>query len=190
MRPAHARPLGCTLVLCLALLILASTPGAAQEIGPFELSGGYTFLSSSEIVDGHAAGWVVGGAWNAASWLALGVDLSRNTQQQDVGLLQVDARFLSFHAGPRFFIPIGRIRSFAHLLVGRTDVDLQLQSALPPTSVGDAFEQDFSWQIGGGVDIAVDQGFALRLAFDHRRVEASAPFTQQRILTAVVYAFP
>ena len=164
--------------------------GTAQENGSLEISGGYAFLGSSEIVDGHSAGWVVGGAWNPTSWVGLGVELGRSGQQQDVGLLEVGARFGSFHAGPRLFIPVGRLRPFAQILVGRTEVDLRVRSTFAPLSVGDAFERRFSWQLGGGVDVAVDRGFTLRLGFDHRRVSAADPFAQQRVLTAVVYRFP
>ena len=179
-------------VACVFLSLLLLTPlgSRAQEVGSFEVSGGYTFLGSSEIVDGHAAGWVVGGGWNAAQWLALAVDLGRNTQQQDVGLLKVDASFVSVSAGPRFVIPLGKVRPFGQVLVGSTDVELHVRSELPPTSVGNAFERSLSWQVGGGVDVAVERGFALRLVFDYRRVSTSDPFTQKRVLTAVVYSFP
>lgn len=176
--------------VCLGVILVLPAHGAAEETGLFEISGGYTALGSSEIVDGYAAGWVVGGAWNAARWLAFGVDVGRNSQQQDVGLLDVNARFVSVHAGPRFFLPLGRVRPFAHILIGRTDIDLHVRSAFPPESVGNAFEQSFSWQLGGGVDLSVAARFALRVAFEHHRVSASDPLTQHRILTAVVYTFP
>lgn len=162
----------------------------AQETGAFAVAGGYAFLGSSEIVDGYAAGWLVEGAWNATSWFAAAVELSRNTQQQDVGLLLVDARFLALHAGPRVAVPLGRVRPFGQLLFGQTGVDLRVRSTLPPGSTGDADDRRFSWQVGGGVDVSLDGPFRIRLAFDHRRVSTSDPLTQRRVSTTVVYSFP
>ena len=174
----------------LSLLLLAPLGSRAQEVGSFEVSGGYTLFG--QLGDRRRArGWLGrGGGWNAAQWLALAVDLGRNTQQQDVGLLKVDASFVSVSAGPRFVIPLGKVRPFGQVLVGSTDVELHVRSELPPTSVGNAFERSLSWQVGGGVDVAVERGFALRLVFDYRRVSTSDPFTQKRVLTAVVYSFP
>lgn len=170
-------------------LVLTAATAEAQEIGAAEVSGGYAFLGSSEIVDGHTAGWLVGSAWNLAPWLAAAVELNRHSQEQDVGLLLLDARVLSLQAGPRVTMPLGRLRPFAQLLLGRTAVDLELQTVLPPGASGRFDEDRFSWQLGGGVDVAMDRQFWIRIAFDYRRIATTERLSQYRVSTALVYTF-
>ena len=55
-------------VLIVILLALSSISAQAQEFSPVEISGGYSFLGNSEVVDGYGAGWVVAGAWNVTQW--------------------------------------------------------------------------------------------------------------------------
>lgn len=178
------------LAICAALPAAAPAAGLAQEPGRFEIAGGWSFAGSSAIVDGYGAGWALGGAWNATPWLALGVETSRNAQRQDVGWLQVDAGFASVLAGPRFAARLARLRPFAQVLAGRTTVDLQVASDVPVPGAGDLSDSSTALQLGGGVDVPVEGGISFRIAFDFRRVFAPRPFTQRRVLTAVVYSFP
>jgi long-subunit fatty acid transport protein len=70
------------LVLLVTSTVILPTQTAAQEIKRLEMSGGYTFLDSSEIVDSFGIGWLAGGAWNTTEWLALGIELNSSAQQQ------------------------------------------------------------------------------------------------------------
>ena len=178
------------LALCAALPAVAPAAGLAQEPGRFEIAGGYSFAGSSALVDGYGAGWALGGAWNVTPWLALGGEMSRDTQRQDVGWLQVDAGFASVLAGPRFAARLARLRPFARVLAGRTTVDLQVASDVPVPGAGGVSDSSTALQLGGGVDVPLDGGVAVRIALDFQRVFAPRPFTRRRVLTAVVYAFP
>ena len=178
------------LALCAALPAAAPAAGLAQEPGRFEIAGGYSFAGSSALVDGYGAGWALGGAWNAAPWLALDVEVGGNAQRQDVGWLQVDAGFASALAGPRFAARFARLRPFARVLAGRATVDLQVASDVPVPGAGGVSDSSPALQLGGGVDVPVEGGVAVRIALDFQRVFAPRPFTRRRVLTAVVYAFP
>lgn len=178
------------LALCAALTAAAPAAGLAQEPGRFEIAGGYSFAGSSALVDGYGAGWALGAAWNATPWLALGGEMSRDAQRQDVGWLQVDAGFASVLAGPRFAARLARLRPFARVLAGRTTVDLQVASDVPVPGAGGVSDSSTALQLGGGVDVPLDGGVAVRIALDFQRVFAPRPFTRRRVLTAVVYAFP
>lgn len=178
------------LALCAALTAAAPAAGLAQEPGRFEIAGGYSFAGGSALVDGYGAGWALGGAWNATPWLALGGEMSRDARRQDVGWLQVDAGFASVLAGPRFAARLARLRPFARVLAGRTTVDLQVASEVPVPGGGGVSDSSPALQLGGGVDVPLDGGVAVRIALDFQRVFAPRPFTRRRVLTAVVYAFP
>ena len=180
-RPLH--------VAALLGFLLVARPGAglAQEVTAFEIAGGYTFLGSSAIVDGYGAGWVVGGGWNVTNWLALNLELGGTTHEQALGLLEIDAGFLTLLAGPRVSWSAGRLRPFAQLLAGSAHVDLKLASDFPFPSTGDFDDSHPALQGGGGVDVPIDRSFLIRIAFDYRRVFATEPFSQRRVLTALVY---
>jgi hypothetical protein len=176
------------------LIVILLTPSAisaqTQDISPVEISGGYSFLGNSEVVDGYGAGWVVAAAWNATRWFGATLEVSGNSQQQDVGLLDVNAGFLSVLGGPRISIPVGRLRPFTHFLVGSTRVDLAVTSMFPVPSTGKIDDVHSALQIGGGADVPIGRGFLVRVAFDYRRVFATQSGNQHRVLTGLVYNLP
>ena len=183
---AYAVPVAALLAIALGMPARA----AAQEVAPLEVAGGYTFLDSSEIVDAFGAGWVVGGAWNATRWLALAIEVNDTGQQQSEGFLHVDASFFTILAGPRAAASVGRLRPFVQVLAGRSRLGIVASSDLPLPSTGHSVEVHPALQIGGGVDIPVDGGFSVRVAFDYRRVFGPENINQRRFLTGLVYGFP
>ena len=178
------------IVLIVILLPISSVSAQAQENSALEISGGYSFLGNSEVVDGYGAGWVVAGAWNVTQWFVATVEVSGNSQQQDVGLLDVNAGFLSVLGGPRISIPVGRLRPFTHFLFGSTRVDLAVTSMFPVPSTGKVDDVHSALQIGGGADVPIGWGFLVRVAFDYRRVFATQSINQHRVLTGLVYNLP
>ena len=174
----------------LALALTMPARAAAQEVPPLEVAGGYTFLDSSEIVDAFGAGWLVGGAWNATRWLALAIEVNDSGQQQSEGFLHVEASFFTILAGPRAAASVGRLRPFVQLLAGRSRIEVVASSDFPFPSTGDAVDIHPALQLGGGVDIPVDGGFSVRIAFDYRRIFGPNDVSQRRVLTGLVYGFP
>ena len=177
-------------VLIVILLPINSVAIQAQETAALEISGGYSFLGNSEVVAGDGAGWVVAGAWNAMPWLGATVEVSGNSQQQDVGLLDVDSGFLSVLGGPKMSISVGRLRPFVHFLVGSTRIDLAVTSTFPILATGKVDDVHSALQIGGGADVPISGGFLVRVAFDYRRVFATQSVNQHRVLTGLVYNLP
>lgn len=66
-------------------------------------------------------------------------------------------RLLSFHAGPRLKARISKIEPFGHVLFGVTNVNLS-SPGVPSVS-----DNSFSIKLGGGLDVALMQHFAVRL---------------------------
>jgi hypothetical protein len=177
------------LVLLVTSTVILPTQTAAQEIKRLEMSGGYTFLDSSEIVDSFGIGWLAGGAWNTTEWLALGIELNSSAQQQSEGFLNIEASFFSLLAGPRVSMSIGQLRPFVLFLAGKTRVDILASSNFPFPETGNFTETSPVIQIGGGIDIPIDEMFSVRIALDYRRIFASTAINQRRLLTSLVYSF-
>ena len=176
--------------MLLTITLTMPARASAQEVALLEVAGGYTFLDSSEIVDAFGAGWLAGGAWNATRWLALAVEVNDSGQQQSEGFLHVETSFFSILAGPRVAASGGRLRPFVQVLAGRSRIEIVAASDFPFPSTGESGETHPALQIGGGVDIPVDGGFSVRVAFDYRRVFAPVEVNQRRFLTGLVYGFP
>lgn len=174
------------------MILLFISPLAAQtdDHTNFEIAGAYTFLHSSEIVDGYGIGWVGSGTWNATNWLGVTFEVEGSTQQQDIGLLDVDANFLTLMAGAKFSRNWWKLRPFLQILGGTSTVDLQIASDFEILSSADLNETRPAIQFGGGFDVPLDSDFLIRLSFDYRRVFRLKPLKQRRILTALVYRLP
>ncbi len=174
------------------MILLFVSPLAAQTDDPanLEVSGAYTFLHNSEIVDGYGIGWVGNGTWNATQWLGITFEVEGTKQQQDIGLLDVDANFLSLLAGAKFSRDWWKLRPFIQFLGGTTTVDLQISSDFEILSSADLNDTQPAIQFGGGFDVPLDSSFLVRLSFDYRYVFRLKPLKQRRILTALVYRLP
>ena len=100
---------------------------------------------------GWQGGWTVGGALNLIPWLAVEVELGKNSTTQQVGFLDIRSEFLALLAGPRFARSLGRVRPFGWILVGAIRVDLLLTTDLPIVSNRDVRTnsmQRFNWVAG------------------------------------------
>jgi len=175
-----------------AVILLFASPLVAQTNDPkkFEVSGAYTFVHNSEIVDGYGIGWVGSGTWNATKWLGITFEVEGSKHPQDIGLLDVDANFLSLLAGTKFSKDWWKLRPFIQVLGGITTVDLQISSDFEILSSADLNDTRPAIQLGGGVDVPLDSNFLVRLSFDYRHVFRLKPLKQRRILTALVYRLP
>ena len=174
------------------MILLFISPLAAQtdDSTNFEVSGAYIFLHNSEIVDGYGIGWVGSGTWNATKWLGVAFEVEGSTQQQDIGLLDVDANFLSLLSGAKISKDWWKLRPFIKFLGGITTVDLQISSDFEILSSADLNDTRPAIQFGGGVDVPLDSNFLVRLSFDYRHVFRLKPLKQRRVLTALVYRLP
>jgi len=152
------------LSLVALFLLFCGTFAAAQKA---ELGAGWNYLHVDSdflpVQNGIPGGFFVDGTYYFAKVIGLTGDFQYNkkTFSADavIGLLGGEqSRTFSFHGGPRVKARMGKIEPFAHALFGVTNVK---DTAVDGTSVSD---NAFSIKLGGGLDVAVAQHFAIRLA--------------------------
>jgi len=145
---------------------MAQTPRA-------EVFAGYAFLHDTDRSEDFAAGWVASAAGNVNSWIGVAVEVGGSYRtcedcqrgpfvSQRFRGTDLDIRVYTFLAGPRVAArTLPAVTPFAQLLVGGSHVagGIEWDGAL---------NTGFTWQPGGGVDVAVTPRTALRLGADYR----------------------
>tara|TARA_B100001765_G_scaffold170224_1_gene113128 strand:- start:297 stop:764 length:468 start_codon:yes stop_codon:yes gene_type:complete len=146
--------------------------------------GGVAAIDSSTLVGGIGPGWIIGGGWHATPWLAVGFELDRTTQTDEIFGLGVNASILGTMATARMSVPFGPVRPLFQVLAGQTQVSLRVHSQAPVPSFGSSVERHGAFQVGGGIEVPVHGRFAVRVTIDRRRVFGPIPFWQNRLTTA------
>jgi opacity protein-like surface antigen len=157
-------------------LLFCGTFAVAQKA---ELGAGWNYLH----VDSDAlpsqnnipGGFFIDGTYYFAKAIGLTGDFQYNkkTFSDDAFFFAGDQiRFISFHGGPRVKAHMGKVEPFAHVLFGFTN------GQFTPVGGASASENDFSIKLGGGLDVAVAQHFAIRLGeFNYYLTKFPASFT-------------
>lgn len=128
--------------LLVAILGLVSFSAAAQDYPKVEIFGGYQFTHLKP--SGSANGWDASITANFTKWLGGTADFS--------GAYKPEATLHTFMFGPVFALRKSeKVTPFAHVLLG-TDYQTDRQSS-----------SGFSMAMGGGLDVKVNQEFAVRL---------------------------
>ncbi len=173
--------------ILLPLIFLASVlPVLAQNrsAGRLEIVGGVAAIDSSALVGGIGPGWIFGGGWHATPWLAVGFELDRTTQSDDISGLSVNANVLGTMASATMSVPVWRVRPLIQVLAGQTQINLQVHSHAPVDSFGSSVERHGALQVGGGVEVPIHNRFAVRVTVGGRRIFGPTPFWQNRVTTA------
>ena len=172
-------------ILVPLIFLVSVLPALAQNqsLGRVEIVGGVAAIDSSALVGGVGPGWIIGGGWHATPWLALGFELDRTTQSDEISGLGVNASVLGTMATARMSVPFGPVRPLFQVLAGQTQVSLQVNSQAPVPSFGSSFERHGALQIGVGIEVPTPGRFAVRVTVDRRRVFGPAPFWQNRMTT-------
>jgi len=161
------------LSLIALFMLLCGTFAVAQKA---ELGAGWDYLHidcngcSDASVPG---GFFVDGTyyWSHSIGLTGDFEYHKKDISDLTGVPSSDARFLSFHGGPRVKAHMGKFEPFAHALFGITNFNL---SAPGFNSVS---TNNFSLKLGGGVDYAFSPHLAVRLAeFNYYRTTIPANF--------------
>ena len=147
--------------LVAVFLLLCGTFAMAQKA---ELGAGWNYLhfdngGAPGVDSSFPAGFFVDGTYYFAKIIGLAGDFEYNKHTfpaGELGDVSVDASALSFHAGPRVKVRMGKIEPFAHALFGFT----RASGSGGGTSISDTV---FSTKLGGGVDVGVAPHFAVRL---------------------------
>jgi hypothetical protein len=161
-------------------------PALAQNrsTGRIEVVGGVAAIDSSALVGGVGPGWLIGGGWHATPWLAVGFELDRTAQSDNIFGLGVNASVLGTMATARISVPIGPVRPLFQVLAGQTQVSLRVHSQAPVPSFGSSVERHRAFQVGGGIEVPIHGRFAVRVTVDRRRVFGPTPSWQNRVTTA------
>ncbi|HEV3420365.1 MAG TPA: hypothetical protein VG075_08670 [Candidatus Acidoferrum sp.] len=129
-------------VLLALVLGLVSFSAAAQDYPKVELFGGYEFTHLERNV--NANGWNTSITGNWTSWLGGKADFS--------GVYKSGENLYTFMFGPVFALRKARtVTPFANLLVGSYYLSDGRSTS------------DFTMALGGGLDVRVNQQFALRI---------------------------
>lgn len=183
------RLIACVGIVSMVALGVAALDALAQDLPPLEIVGGVTFLSNSDVVDLATAGWLAGGGWNLTDHVGLELQVSGFTRSQTVTFLEVDARFLTFVAGPKMAWQAGPLDLFGRSLVGTTAIDLNVTSDFLLPSTGTSHETNGTVQLGVGIALPLGRGASARLAYDYRRIFAVERFNQHGVSLSVAYGF-
>jgi opacity protein-like surface antigen len=162
------------LLMFLAVMLLAAIPASAQSDYPSaEIFGGYSYLSADtgavededieDFFDNregvHGVGFSV--AANLSRNFGVVGDFSyhwRNLDQFGIGDIKLSTLFFLF--GPRVYARSDRVTGFAHALVG--GVRAKADFNFPGFSASES-QTDFAMGFGGGVDVNITSGLAVRL---------------------------
>jgi len=172
----------------LALFALFAACGIstfAQGTPVVEINGGYTFqkwysppvATPPDSLDFH--GFNVGIGYNFKRWLAGVADISGTYNSQDATSLAPASHehIYSYLFGPRLY-PLGhrKLTPYVHGLVGVASYNVETPAAIIDGEPVPAFSQtdtDFSFALGGGLDLSLGKHFSIRLGqFDYQQTRA------------------
>jgi hypothetical protein len=170
-------------------LVAGPAPAAAQGTAVIEVAGGYTSLSGGSLVDTSGGGWFGSAAWALTEWLALAGEAGGNSAHQTIDFLDIEADFTALLGGAKLTVSAGRLAVFAQVLAGTERIVTRVTTVFPFASAGDFEEAHAVLQAGGGVDVRLGRGLAVRLALDYRRVLAPQDLNHARFLAGGAYGF-
>jgi opacity protein-like surface antigen len=168
------------LLALFALLAVSAIPALAQERGQdrplFEINGGYTFQrwDTPPVAQPPSSfdfnGFNAGAAFHVTRWLAGVADITGTYNTQGAAGSNAKTHIYSYLFGPRVY-PLGhhKLTPYVHGLVGVATYHIHVPSP-DPTLVFDESNNDFSFAVGGGVDLSLGKRFAIRLGqFDYQQ---------------------
>ena len=160
------------LMMLAATLFIAAIPAHAQGNYPIaEIFGGYSYLSFDtgagfdddidDFFDNREGFHGIGfnAAFNLSKHFGIVGDISYHRKTEDIGIADLKTNKYYFLFGPRVYARGDNVTGFAHALVGGARTTL----------TSDAFQgnldsrTDFALGFGGGVDVKLTDGIALRV---------------------------
>jgi opacity protein-like surface antigen len=135
------------------LILLASTPGLAQDVPKFEVFGGYSWAG------GNFHGWNTSVTGNINQWFGVTADFSGQYGSEQDGTVRINKDAHSFLFGPRLSRRGKRFVPFGYAIFGVTrfhESAVILGQRLSRSDTG------FSSAIGGGLDLKVSDRFTIR----------------------------
>jgi hypothetical protein len=157
-----SRTLGLTL-----MFVLLAPAAWAQETPRVEVfaGGSYAHEAISDIKSVNGVGWHASLFENVNDWFGAGIDVSGHysSPKANLGMSRptpIDSRAFTYLFGPRFsYRRWTHLRPYAEALVGVDNLRvIPKASAMKPVSL-----TTFAGAFGGGIDVAINSRFALRL---------------------------
>jgi hypothetical protein len=173
---------------CFVSVLLFATFSVAQSSDRVEIFGGYSIVTPdfTGSVPKGASGWNVSGTVNFLRHGGVVADFSGFSPSGPNPCPSCGggpfAHYHAFLGGPQASISLGKIKPFAHFLMGQTWGSL--------THTDSQFGGDFSYftyGAGGGGDFVLDRWFAIRAQADWLHV--GSPGNVARISTGLVVRF-
>ena len=179
--------------LVLLTSIVGVSPLLAADTPRFELGAGYAFMRDTDRAESFPGGWAVSASGNVNDWIGVVTEVGgshRSCDNCERGPFATD-RFrgtdlhvtvLTFMAGPRVASHANSlVTPFAQVLLGGSHIKGGLEW-------DGALNTGFTYQPGGGVDVRVARGVAVRLQGDYRIIRTSGRNNREsRFLGGIVY---
>lgn len=167
------------------LVLGFAMPVRAQDYSPFEAEAGYSFLHVTCCGSSH--NWNGGNGelfYNVSNLLAVGGDFAGYTSSEGGATVNL----VTYQFGPRVYFSRGLIRPFAQVLLGGIHASASL------AGVGSGSNNGFNVDVGGGVDLTVNDHFAVRpaqLSYEHAHFSQNggSGFDNFRYSAGVVFRF-
>jgi opacity protein-like surface antigen len=158
------KPLFLVSLLALCLPLAAS----AQEVAPkVEIFGGYSYLRDDTIGGVNAHGFNTSLAGNITKHVGIVGEFSRFTNSESVPVpipnfpnVTVNSNVLTYLFGPRIILHRGKADPFVHALFG----GVRENEEVPGRPVFPITDNAFAFALGGGLDVKVNDNFAIRVA--------------------------
>ena len=154
-------------LLTLLLFLCPTMSAVAQEEAPkVEMFGGYSYLRA-DILDGvNTHGFNTSLAGNITKHIGIVGEFSRfdtstSIPTQVLGLsIKVNSNVLTYLFGPRIVLHRGKAEPFVHALFGGA----RQNQKFPDTFAAEDTDNAFAFALGGGLDVKVNDNFAIRVA--------------------------
>ena len=162
-----------SLLLSSLLAICLPLAASAQEVAPkVEIFGGYSYLRADAVTNptgvgtsirAHGFNTSLGG--NITKHIGIVGEFSRFTESEGftisvLGRINVDSNVVTYLFGPRITPHRGKVEPFVHALLGGARENDKLSGGV----VAELTENAFAFALGGGLDIKVNDNFAIRVA--------------------------
>ena len=159
-----------SLFLSSLLAICLPLAASAQEVAPkAEIFGGYSYLRTDAgaivINSVSAHGFNTSLAGNITKHIGIVGEFSRFTASTGfavsvLGRINVDSNVVTYLFGPRITPYRGKVEPFVHALFGGARENDKFSAGFG----GELTENAFAFALGGGLDIKVNDNFAIRVA--------------------------
>jgi opacity protein-like surface antigen len=192
-----------TLFRALRWILLLLPQAVAEELPRFEAFGGYSLAHANIATNvpnaspSHANenGFNVAGTAYFTSWLGATADFSGHFNTLLVSYndpfsktpvrANVTTRVYPLHFGPQVRFSAGRVSPFARVMLGLFRIRTKAQNFR-------SFDNDFSFLVGGGLDVRASRHWAIRAAqFDYMRSHLTPTNWQNnwRFSTGLVFTY-